>query len=85
MKKGIQPLNWKEVPALAVLGFVSVTLHHLLINTGQQYVTAVASSILSQYIPLFTFIISALVFKEHIRFKQWLWMLLGLCGAGVVF
>lgn len=63
-EKGIQPLNWKDVPALAVLGFFSVTLHHLLINTGQQYVTAVASSILSQSIPLFTFIISVLVFKE---------------------
>ncbi|MFH4077409.1 DMT family transporter, partial [Acinetobacter baumannii] len=60
MKKGIQPLNWKDVPALGVLGFFSVTLHHLLINAGQQYVTAVASSILSQSIPLFTFIISAL-------------------------
>jgi len=76
MKKGIQPLKWKDVPALGVLGFFSVTLHHLLINTGQQYVTAVASSILSQSIPLFTFIISALLFKEKIRFKQWLCILL---------
>lgn len=84
MKKGIQPLNWKDVPALAVLGFFSVTLHHLLINTGQQYVTAVASSILSQSIPLFTFIISALLFKEQINFKQWLCILLGLCGAVLV-
>lgn len=64
MKKGIQPLKWKDAPALGVLGFFSVTLHHLLINTGQQYVTAVASSILSQSIPLFTFIISALVLKS---------------------
>lgn len=83
-EKGIQPLKWKDAPALGVLGFFSVTLHHLLINTGQQYVTAVASSILSQSIPLFTFIISALVFKEHIRFKQWLCILLGLCGAVLV-
>ena len=36
MKKGIQPLKWKDAPALVVLGFFSVTLHHLLINTGQQ-------------------------------------------------
>ncbi len=84
MKKGIQPLKWKDVPALGVLGFFSVTLHHLLINAGQQYVTAVASSILSQSIPLFTFIISALLFKEKIRFKQWLCILLGLCGAVLV-
>lgn len=84
MKKGIQPLNWKDAPALAVLGFFSVTLHHLLINTGQQYVTAVASSILSQSIPLFTFIISVLLFKEQISFKKWLCILLGLCGAVLV-
>jgi hypothetical protein len=29
MKKGIQPLKWKDAPALGVLGFFSVTLHHL--------------------------------------------------------
>jgi len=84
MKKGIQPLKWKDVPALGLLGFFSVTLHHLLINTGQQYVSAVASSILSQSIPLFTFIVSAFFFKEKIRFKQWLCILLGLCGAVLV-
>lgn len=84
MKKGIQPVKLKDIPALAILGFFSVTLHHLLINTGQQYVSAVASSILSQSIPLFTFIISALLFKEKIWFKQWLCILLGLCGAVLV-
>ena len=66
-KKGIQPLKIKDLPALGILGIFSVTLHHLLINAGQQYVSAVASSILSQSIPLFTLLISAFVLKQRIQ------------------
>ncbi|WP_170643938.1 EamA family transporter, partial [Acinetobacter baumannii] len=81
INKGSQPLNWKDAPALGVLGFFAVTLHHLLINTVQQYVTAVASSIFSQSIRLFSVLMSALVFKEHFRFIQWLCILVGLSYA----
>ncbi|ENV58455.1 hypothetical protein F951_00789 [Acinetobacter soli CIP 110264] len=83
-KKGIQPLKIKDLPALGILGIFSVTLHHLLINAGQQYVSAVASSILSQSIPLFTLLISAFVLKQRIQLKQWGCILLGLVGALLV-
>ncbi|MEQ1323130.1 DMT family transporter [Acinetobacter soli] len=83
-KKGIQPLKIKDLPALGILGIFSVTLHHLLINAGQQYVSAVASSILSQSIPLFTLLISAFVLKQRIQLKQWGCILLGLVGAVLV-
>lgn len=83
-KKGIQPLKIIDLPALGILGIFSVTLHHLLINAGQQYVSAVASSILSQSIPLFTLLISAFVFKQRIQLKQWGCILLGLVGAVLV-
>lgn len=83
-KKGIQPLKIKDLPALSILGIFSVTLHHLLINAGQQYVSAVASSILSQSIPLFTLLISAFVLKQRIQLKQWGCILLGLVGAVLV-
>ncbi|MDQ9834375.1 DMT family transporter [Acinetobacter soli] len=83
-KKGIQPLKIKDLPALGILGIFSVTLHHLLINAGQQYVSAVASSILSQSIPLFTLLISAFVLKQRIQLKQWGCILLGLLGAVLV-
>lgn len=84
VKKGIQPLKIKDLPALSILGIFSVTLHHLLINAGQQYVSAVASSILSQSIPLFTLLISAFVLKQRIQLKQWGCILLGLVGAVLV-
>lgn len=83
-KKGIQPLKIKDLPALGILGIFSVTLHHLLINAGQQYVSAVASSILGQSIPLFTLLISAFMLKQRIQLKQWGCILLGLVGAVLV-
>lgn len=84
LKKGIQPVRWKDLPRFGILGLFSVTMHHLLINIGQQYVTAVASSILSQSIPLFTVLISAFLLKEQIRVVQWICMVLGFCGAILV-
>lgn len=46
--------------------------------------SAVASSILSQSIPLFTLLISAFVLKQRIQLKQWGCILLGLVGAVLV-
>ncbi|MFW1691524.1 EamA family transporter, partial [Acinetobacter ursingii] len=51
---------------------------------GQQHVTATASSILSQSIPLFTLIMSALVFKDKISLKQSVCIVMGLVGAILV-
>lgn len=83
-QQGIQPLMLKDIPALTVLGLFSVTLHHLFINIGQQYVTATATSIIGQAIPLFTVLISAIFLKQPIRFKQWFFIGLGLIGASIV-
>ncbi|MBJ9986504.1 DMT family transporter [Acinetobacter sp. S40] len=82
--KGIMIPRTRDIPVFLILGLFSVTLHHVLINTGQQYVTATASSILSQSIPLFTLIISALVFKDTISLKQSGCILMGLAGAILV-
>ena len=84
IQKGIVIPKVRDLPLFFILGLFSVTLHHVLINTGQQYVTATASSILSQSIPLFTLIISALVFKDKISLKQSLCIVLGLAGAILV-
>ncbi|WP_130803451.1 DMT family transporter [Acinetobacter ihumii] len=84
LQKGIMIPKIRDLPLFLILGLCSVTLHHVLINTGQQYVTATASSILSQSIPLFTLIISALVFKDKISLKQSVCIVLGLAGAILV-
>ncbi|MCU4413816.1 DMT family transporter [Acinetobacter sp. WU_MDCI_Axc73] len=84
LSKGIGRIRIRDIPLFFILGLFSVTLHHVLINTGQQYVTATASSILSQSIPLFTLIISAIVFKDKISFKQCICILLGFIGAVLV-
>jgi hypothetical protein len=78
-----------------VLGFFSVTLHHLLINTGQQYVTTNTapqspSKIHNHCLKrIFSLKSKAEIIKvnngiDKIRFKQWLCILLGLCGAVLV-
>ena len=83
-QKGIVIPKIRDLPLFFILGLFSVSLHHVLINTGQQYVTATASSILSQSIPLFTLIISALVFKDKISLKQSVCIVMGLAGAILV-
>ncbi|RKG30667.1 EamA family transporter [Acinetobacter guerrae] len=84
MQKGVIVPRIQDLPLFLILGLFSVTLHHVLINTGQQYVTATASSILSQSIPLFTLMISAFVFKDKISLKQSICILVGFIGATLV-
>jgi drug/metabolite transporter (DMT)-like permease len=74
----------RDVPMFLVLGFFAVTLHHLAINTGQHWVSAGASSVLSQSSPLFSTVIARVFLKEQVSGWRWLSVLVGLTGAFIV-
>lgn len=81
---GIDRPRWRDLPWLGVLGFFGIALHHLTINIGQQFVTAAASSVLAQSVPLFSVIVAFLFLKEAVTAWRWACVLLGLMGVLVV-
>lgn len=74
----------KDLPLLAVLGFFAVSLHHIALNFGQPGVTAGASSVLIQSMPLFTALLAHFVFKEHVSGWRWTCVIWGLIGVAIV-
>ena len=74
----------KDLPLLAVLGFFAVSLHHIALNFGQPGVTAGASSVLIQSMPLFTALLAHFVFKERVSGWRWTCVAWGLIGVAIV-
>lgn len=81
---GIGRPRLRDLPWLLVLGFFGVFLHHTSLNSGQQWVTASASSVLAQSAPLFSVLIAFFCLKERVSAWRWGCVLLGLCGVLVV-
>ena len=82
--KGLQLPRLRDVPLLFALGFFAVSLHHVALNTGQQSVSAGASSVLAQSSPLFSTLLARFVFKDQISVWRWGCVLLGLVGVAIV-
>jgi drug/metabolite transporter (DMT)-like permease len=74
----------KDLPLLGVLGFFAVSLHHIALNFGQAGVTAGASSVLIQSMPLFTALLAHFVFKERVSAWRWTCVAWGLVGVAIV-
>ena len=81
---GIGRPRLRDLPWLLVLGFFGVFLHHTCLNSGQQWVTASASSVLAQSAPLFSVLIAFFCLKERVSAWRWGCVLLGLWGVLVV-
>jgi len=84
MWRGIRLPKLRDLPLLIALGFFAVSLHHVLLNFGQQGVSAGASSVLAQSTPLFSTLLARFVFKDHVSGWRWGCVLLGLIGVVIV-
>ncbi|RON41970.1 EamA family transporter [Pseudomonas frederiksbergensis] len=84
MFKGISLPKLRDFPFLIALGFFAVSLHHVLLNFGQQGVSAGASSVLAQSTPLFSTLLARFVFKDRVSVWRWGCVFLGLIGVVIV-
>lgn len=82
--KGISLPRLRDLPLLMVLGFFAVSLHHVVLNIGQQHVSAGASSVLAQSTPLFSTLLARFVFKDRVSFWRWGCIVAGLVGVVIV-
>ena len=82
--KGIHLPRLQDLPLLLALGFFAVSLHHVVLNIGQQSVSAGASSVLAQSTPLFSTLLARFLFKDRISAWRWGCVLLGFVGVVIV-
>ncbi|MCU0073579.1 DMT family transporter [Pseudomonas koreensis] len=82
--KGIDLPRLQDLPLLLALGFFAVSLHHVVLNIGQQSVSAGASSVLAQSTPLFSTLLARFLFKDRVSLWRWGCVLLGFVGVVIV-
>jgi drug/metabolite transporter (DMT)-like permease len=82
--KGIHLPRLQDLPLLLALGLFAVSLHHVVLNIGQQSVSAGASSVLAQSTPLFSTLLARFLFKDRVSVWRWGCVLLGFVGVVIV-
>jgi drug/metabolite transporter (DMT)-like permease len=78
------PLHKRDIPILFVLGFTGISMYHLGLNYGEQFVSAGAASLIIATIPLYVVILAAVFLKEHISVRTVLGILISLVGVVVI-
>ncbi len=73
--------EWKDVPRIALLGFLGITIYHVALNYGEVSVTAGAASLLIGAVPAITALIATIFLKE--RLKVWGWIGIAVSFSGV--
>jgi drug/metabolite transporter (DMT)-like permease len=82
--KRFSKLQKKDVPTLFILGFIGVSIYHLSINYGEQYVSAGTASLIIATIPIFVVIFAALFLSEKISLPTFLGVLISLIGVIII-
>ncbi len=73
-----------DVPALLGLGLLGITTYHLALNTGEQRVSAGATSLIIATAPAITALIAWLVLRERLGPMGWFGTALGLLGVSLI-
>jgi drug/metabolite transporter (DMT)-like permease len=74
----------RDLPAIAALGFLGVTVYHLGLNFGEVTVTAGAASLLVASGPIFTALLAVAVLGERLRAWGWLGIAGSFLGVALV-
>ena len=82
--KMFSPLHKKDIPVLFLLGFTGISVYHLGLNYGEQFVSAGAASLIIATIPIYVVILAVVFLKEHISFKTALGILISLAGVVII-
>lgn len=75
---GIQPPKLRDLPIIALCGFLGISLYHVAINYGEVTVTAGSAAFLIASVPIFSALLAALVLHEKLSMRA-------LTGIGISF
>ena len=73
--------DWSRLLAAAFLGF---SIYHYLLNLGTATITAGQASFIIATIPIWTALLASRFLAEKLSVKNWLGLLLGLVGVGLM-
>ncbi len=69
---------------ITLLAVLSITMFNSIVYIALQYTTATNATLLNSFIPIFIFVISGIFFKEKVKTKQVLGVLVSLLGVAAI-
>lgn len=76
--------EWRDVPLIALIGFLGGTVYHIALNIGEVTVTAGAASLLISTSPIFLVLLAAIFLKERLGKLSIIGMSLSFVGAMLI-
>lgn len=83
-RKRFSPFHKKDIFSLFLLGFVGISVYHLSLNYGEQFVSAGAASLIIATIPIFVVVLAKIFLSEHIDKKIILGIVIALAGVTII-
>jgi len=83
-RKWFSKLQKKDIPYIFVLGFSGVTVYHLGLNYGEQYISAGAAILIIATIPIFIVIFATIFLKEKITPLKAFGIIVALIGVIII-
>jgi drug/metabolite transporter (DMT)-like permease len=80
----MSPLQKKDVPFLFILGFIGISMYHVSLNYGEQFISAGAASLIIATIPIFVVILAVIFLKEIISKKIIAGILISVLGVFII-
>ena len=84
LARGRKPLAWRDLPAVALLGLLGMTIYPLALTIGEQTVASGTASILVNLSPIFTALLGALLLGERLPRLAWLGVAIAFSGAAII-
>ena len=83
-RKRFSPFHKKDIVPLFLLGFIGISLYHLSLNYGEQYISAGAASLIIATIPIFVVVFAKFFLSEHIDMKMIFGIIIALAGVVII-
>lgn len=76
--------RWRDVPGIALTGFLGITVYSYTLNTGEQSVSAGIASMIVASAPIFVALLATAFLGERLRGWGWLGILICFSGVTVI-
>lgn len=83
-RKRFSSFHKKDTLTLFLLGFVGISVYHLSLNYGEQFVSAGAASLIIATIPIFVVILAKIFLAEKIDLRIILGIIIAMAGVAVI-
>lgn len=76
--------GWRDLPVIALSGFLGISTYHVALNFGEVTVQSAAASLLISAGPVFTALLSALFLRERLTRVGWGGILVAFSGVALI-